>query len=44
MIRACARPRAAGSPRVEGVRMLLKPVDPDELLAELRRLLEGPRL
>ena len=30
--------------RVEGVRMLLKPVDPDELLAELRRLLEGPRL
>jgi CheY-like chemotaxis protein len=30
--------------RVEGVRMLLKPVDPDELLAELRLLLEGPRL
>ena len=29
--------------RVEGVRMLLKPVDPDELLAELRLLLEGPR-
>ena len=29
--------------RVEGVHMLLKPVDPDELLAELRFLLEGPR-
>jgi CheY-like chemotaxis protein/two-component sensor histidine kinase len=29
--------------RLEGVRMLLKPVDPDELLAELRLLLEGPR-
>lgn len=29
--------------RVEGVGMLLKPVDPDELLAAMRRLLDGPR-
>ena len=34
---------ARATARVEGVCLLLKPVDPDELLAELRRRLDGAR-